>query len=77
LPYVRQPPIRTRSSTVALRQAAADPNAIEFLDRLRKELRLAAGSGRSEGATEEEMEGSGPANGSADAESEETNEARS
>jgi glutamyl-tRNA reductase len=64
-------------STVALRQAAADPNAIEFLDRLRKELSLAAGSGRSEGATEEEMEGSGPANGSADAESEETNEARS
>jgi glutamyl-tRNA reductase len=63
-------------STVALRQAAADPNAIEFLDRLREELGLAAVSPRSEGVTEEEIEGSGPANGSADTESEEANEAR-
>jgi len=64
-------------STVAVRQAAADPNAIDFLDRLRDELRLAASSPRSESVTEEDIESSGPANGSADAESEETNEARS
>lgn len=64
-------------STVALRQAAADPNAIEFLDRLREQIRLAAGSSRSAGVMDEEMEGSGPANGKVDAESEETNEARS
>jgi glutamyl-tRNA reductase len=64
-------------STVALRQAATDPNAIEFLDSLRQELRLTIVSPRSEGAMEEEIEGSEPADGSADAESEETNEARS
>jgi glutamyl-tRNA reductase len=64
-------------STVALRQAATDPNAIEFLDSLREELRLTIVSPRSEGAMEEEIEGSEPADGSADAESEETNEARS
>ena len=64
-------------STVAVHQAAADPNAIDFLDKLRDELRLAASSPRSESVTEEDIESSGPANGSADAESEETNEARS
>jgi glutamyl-tRNA reductase len=63
-------------STVALRQAAADPNAIGFIDRLSAELRLATGSGQAQGATEDEIESSGPADGSADAENEETNEAR-
>ena len=64
-------------STVALRQAAADPNAIDFLDRLREELGLAAVSPRSEGVMEEEIEGSGPTNGSVATESEEANETRS
>ena len=62
-------------STVAVRQAAADPNAVEFLERLRDEL-LAMDSRRSEGETEEVIERSGPVGGSVDAESEETNEAR-
>ncbi|MEJ2319107.1 MAG: glutamyl-tRNA reductase [Gemmatimonadales bacterium] len=63
-------------STVALRQAAADPNAIEFLDRLREEITLAVGSPRPAGVMDEEIESSGAANGPADAKSEESNEAR-
>lgn len=63
-------------STVAVRRAATDPNAIEFLDRLRDELRLVAGSSQPARAPGGGGEGSGPASGSADAECKGTNEAR-